>query len=108
MRAGARISAGQVSEGIAEVAELTKSSDWDWATWYNSACVYAIAAGKSPQKKQEYSDRAMELLNKAVKAGLRDGAAIKQDNDLSALRDRDDFKKLIAELTDGKQAAKKP
>ena len=65
------------------------------------------SSGKSPQKKQGYVDRAMELLNKAVKAGLRDGTAIKQDNDLRSLRDRDDFKELIAELTNGKQAAKK-
>jgi hypothetical protein len=33
---------------------------------------------------------------------------MKQDNDLSSLRDRDDFKKLNAELTNGKQAARKP
>jgi serine/threonine protein kinase/tetratricopeptide (TPR) repeat protein len=108
LRAGALINASQVTEGIAEIAELAKSSDWNWENWYNFACVYAVASGKSPQKKQAYGDLAMELLNKAVKAGLRDPVQIKQDDDLSALRDRDDFKRLIAKLTNGKQAAKKP
>ncbi len=48
------------------------------------------------------------MLTKAVKAGFRSGAQIQMqhDNDLDSLRDRDDFKKLIAELTNGKP--KKP
>jgi hypothetical protein len=108
MRAMSRVNAGQIEEGIDEIAELAKSSDWNLENWYNFACVYALAAGKSPQKKQEYGDRAMELLNKAVQAGLQDVALLTRDEDLSALRNRDDFKKLIAELTNGKQAAKKP
>ena len=49
----------------------------------------------------------MELLNKAVNAGYKDAAQFQQDNDLSSLRDRDDFKKLIAELESGKEAGKK-
>jgi hypothetical protein len=108
MRAMSRVKTGQIEEGIDEIAELAKSSDWNLENWYNFACVYALAAGKSPQKKQEYGDRAMELLNKAVQAGLQDVALLTRDEDLSALRNRDDFKKLIAELTNGKQAAKKP
>jgi serine/threonine protein kinase len=103
-----RVNAGKVTEGIAEIAELTKTSDWIPENWYNFARVYAIAARKSPQKKQEYGDRAMELLNKAVKAGYASAVEMQQDNDLSSLRDRDDFKKLLAELTTGKPAAKKP
>jgi serine/threonine protein kinase/tetratricopeptide (TPR) repeat protein len=102
-----RINAGQVTEGIAEVAELA-SSEWDPITWYNFACVYAIASGKSPQKKQEYADRAMELLNKAVTAGYRNAANMKRDTDLALLHDREDFKKLLGKLAAGNEAAKKP
>ena len=57
-----------------------------------------MASGKSAGKKQEYADRAMELLQKAVKAGFKYPAHMKQDKDLDALRDREDFKKLVAEL----------
>ena len=35
---------------------------------------------------------------KAVKAGYRDAAHMKKDTDLDPLREREDFKKLLAEL----------
>ena len=40
----------------------------------------------------------MELLHKAVKAGYKDAAHMAKDKDLDALRDREDFKKLVAEM----------
>ena len=52
------------------------------------------------------ADRAMELLAKAVQAGYKDVAHMKKDTDLDPLRDRDDFKKLIAEL-EAKKVEKK-
>ena len=48
----------------------------------------------------------MDWLQQAVAAGYRNVAHIKKDNDLDALRDREDFKKLIAEL-EAKVAAEK-
>ena len=72
--------------------------NWNAGQWYDFACVYAVASGKIADKKQEYADRAMELLHKAVKAGYKDAAHMKKDTDLDPLRDREDFKKLIAEL----------
>jgi serine/threonine protein kinase len=106
-RASARLNAGQVIEAIAEVAECTKSSNWNAENWYDFACVYAIASGKNVQKKQEYSDRAMELLNKAVKEGYADAAHMKEDSDLDSLRQRDDFKRLLADLAARNKAGKK-
>jgi hypothetical protein len=40
--------------------------------------------------------------------GFKDATQMKKDTDLDSLRDRDDFKKLIGELTTGKEAGKKP
>jgi hypothetical protein len=60
--------------------------------------MYALASGKVADKKQPYTDRAMALLHKAVQAGYKDAARMKADTDLDALRERDDFKKLLAEL----------
>ena len=104
-RAASRAQAGQVAEAMAEVAEaaaevaeLAKNPSADAHSWYNFACVYAIASGISADKKQEYSDRAMELLQKAVKAGWSDTAHMAKDTDLDAIRRRDDFEKLIEEL----------
>jgi tetratricopeptide (TPR) repeat protein len=43
-------------------------------------------------------DRAMAWLQKAVAAGFKDVAGLKQDKDLEALRDRADFRKLVSDL----------
>ena len=40
----------------------------------------------------------MEWLKQAVAAGFKDAAQMKKDKDLDAFRDREDFKKLLAEL----------
>ena len=40
----------------------------------------------------------MELLQKAVKEGWNDAKHTANDTDLAPLRDRDDFKKLLADL----------
>jgi hypothetical protein len=90
--------AGQVPEAITEVAELTKTGNWSAGDWYDFACIYAVASGKSAEKKQEYADRAMELLHTAVKAGYQDAAHMATDKDLDVLRQRGDFNKLMQSL----------
>src|SRR5262245_52665089 len=97
-RASSQVKAGRVAEAVAEAAELTKSSNWDGGQWYDFACIYAIASGKSAEKKSEYADQAMGLLQRAVKAGYKDTSQVARDQDLDPLRTRDDFKKLLAEL----------
>jgi hypothetical protein len=42
--------------------------------------------------------RAMELLRLAVAKGFKNAAHMKKDTDLDALRQREDFQKLLAEL----------
>ena len=87
-----------MAEAVAEVAELTKSTFWPAPGWYDFACVYAVASGKFADKKVEYAERAVELLQKAVKAGWKDAAHMKKDSDFDSLRDRADFQKLLADL----------
>jgi len=43
-------------------------------------------------------DAAMKMLRDAVSKGYRDVAHMKKDTDLDPLRQREDFKKLVAEL----------
>ena len=109
-RANSMVQAGQITKAIADVAELTTNPFWNAGHWYDFACVYAIASGKDADKKQHYGDRAIELLQKAVKAGYKDAAHMAKDLDLDPLRDRDDFKKLLAELekTPGTKQEKQP
>ena len=77
---------------------MTISSNWNANQWYDFACIYAVASFKIAANQQKYTDRAMELLHKAVKAGYKDAASMKQDTDLDLLRSRADFQKLIAEV----------
>jgi serine/threonine protein kinase/tetratricopeptide (TPR) repeat protein len=65
-------------------------------TLYNIACVYATIA-RSPDHASQ-GDVAMGWLKKAVSAGWKNAQHTKTDPDLAALRGRDDFKKLIANL----------
>ena len=99
-----------VAEAVAEVAELTKNAKWYAGQWYDFACVYSLASTKIEGKKKEYADRAMELLRKAVKEGWNDAAHTAYDTDLDALRNREDFKKLLADLEKkpAAQPAKEP
>lgn len=94
---------GQVDEAIAEVKDLMPSASTNPGKLYNFTCVYAVAAGKVADKKQEYGDRAMELLRMAIKAGFKDADHMGKDHDLDSLREREDFKKVIAELVANKK-----
>jgi hypothetical protein len=77
---------------------------------YHAACMRAVtaamqrAADPSPagaKQADAEADKAMALLKKAVAAGWKDAAWMGREHDLDALRDREDFKKLIKELTAG-------
>jgi tetratricopeptide (TPR) repeat protein len=104
-RAATRVQAVRAAKTVAEVAELAKLPGWDAGQWYQFARMYAVASGKSADKQQEYADRALELLQRAVKAGYTD-AHMRQDTDLDPLRMRADFQELIAGLE--KQAPARP
>jgi hypothetical protein len=55
------------------------------------------ATAKDAQGK-EYADEAMRLLQQAAAKGYKDAGHMKEDKDLDALRQRDDFKKLVDAL----------
>jgi hypothetical protein len=61
-----------------------------------AAAVYATTG--QPAEAAADADRAMGWLTKAVAAGWRDRAHAEADEALDFLRDRDDFRKLVAAL----------
>ena len=85
------------------------------AARYRAVTAAVLAAGKSPDAASQSAveaDRSMAWLKKAVAAGYKDAAHMKQDRDLDALRSRTDFQKLLAAdadvrkyLTEGEIAA---
>jgi tetratricopeptide (TPR) repeat protein len=77
---------------------------------YSAACFRAVtaavvrAADHTPvgiKQAEAEADQAMAWLKKAVAAGYKDVAHMEKDKDLDALRDREDFKKLLVELKAG-------
>jgi eukaryotic-like serine/threonine-protein kinase len=64
---------------------------------YNLACVHALMIPGSTDGAK-HGDLAVGWLRKAVAAGFKDVAGLKQDKDLDALRDRADFRKLVSDL----------
>jgi tetratricopeptide (TPR) repeat protein len=107
-RAYARLRAGMVAEALAEVDELTTPvadslalPRWDALQLAQFACMYSIASQAISAQKQEHSDRAMELLNEAIRMGFNNVNQLQSDPSLDPLRGRDDFKKLLLDLEVG-------
>jgi serine/threonine protein kinase/tetratricopeptide (TPR) repeat protein len=74
---------------------------------YISACFRAMLASvlratdKSPAAAREAdadSEKAMTFLKQSIAAGFKNGAHLEQDKDLDSLRNRPDFKALVAGL----------
>ena len=96
--------------GCLAVAAERETLKFTHAAWlYDLACVRALCASairEDPETSasdaarlaREQADLAMAWLHKAVAVGFRDIKLIEGDRDLDALREREDFKKLIAEL----------
>ena len=97
-RSKSRVHIGQVDEALADIANVLNHPGVPTPFLYDFGCIYSVASSKIADKKAEYSDQAMAHLRKAIKAGYKDAAHMKKDADLDPLRDRDDFKKLLAEL----------
>ena len=101
LSAGAYAKAGRHADAARRLDDLAKSDKLSADDRYNVACGYALcSAGAKVEREQavKYQVLAMESLGKAVKAGFRDAANMRVDTDLDTLRERDDFKKLLADL----------
>jgi WD40 repeat protein/thioredoxin-related protein len=94
--------AGRLSDAAATALERAKLWPDFFNETYNVACELALCAsqlGKGGEltaeqraQRQQYTDQAMEWLRKSVLQGYADPRHMKEDTDLDALRDRDDYK----------------
>jgi hypothetical protein len=96
-----RVRAGQVDAAVKEAGEATKNADANML--YDGACILALASNRKDESaatlsKEECASRAVALLQQAVAKGYKDVELMKNDDDLKALREREDFKKLVADL----------
>jgi hypothetical protein len=100
-RAEAQARAGDHARAFAEANALASAVVVTGGACYDLARVCAIAAAfvkDDPRLREQYTNRAVELLRQAVDKGFKDAARLKQDKDLETLRNREDFKKLLVEL----------
>lgn len=98
-----------------ETAKATQAADQALAApkpngriWYDAACVFAVSAAAPTDDKElceRYAARAVELLGLARAAGyFRQPGTVenmKKDTDLDALRQRDDYRKLLEVFAKG-------
>jgi serine/threonine protein kinase/tetratricopeptide (TPR) repeat protein len=110
LRARAWARAGKVAEAVADAEALTKDAATPSARCCDAACVFSLAsaAAQDAGQREAYAGQALALFRRAQAAGFfKDRAKIerlKRDSDLKPLRQREDFRKFIAEL----EAAAKP
>jgi serine/threonine-protein kinase len=106
-QAESQVRIGQPAEAVAAAEEVLKLGNPDRHTRYNAACVYSLAVAQamkqappntSSLRAERYARRAVALLRQAVQQGFQDVGHIKKDSDLDALRGRDEFKQLLAQL----------
>lgn len=79
---------GHEQEGIQRMQQCVDNSKGD-SQYYNLACLYALIDRKT---------EAVEALQKAVKAGYKSYEHIKNDRDLSNIRDCEGYKTILEEL----------
>jgi hypothetical protein len=90
--------------GCRQTAEMwEKLNRTDADSLYEAACMRAVTAAVLTGAKQAdaEAEKAMVWLKQAVAAGYKDAAHMEKDKDLDAVRNREDFKKLLAELAAG-------
>jgi hypothetical protein len=97
-------------EDAVRAAETARDLGWDApgdaydAALTLSYCVPIVAKHdklddrQREEAEQFYGDQAMKLLRWAVSKGYKDVALLSKDAGLDALRSREDFQKLLAEL----------
>jgi hypothetical protein len=102
------VRAGNHAKAVAEVNSLIAAEEAAAIALYDFACVYALASAAvkdaknpdadAPRLAGEYAARGVELLRQAVAKGYKDIDHLKKDDDLKALHEREDYKKLLESL----------
>jgi tetratricopeptide (TPR) repeat protein len=100
LRAVNRAYLGRHGQATADVEEVLKAGAVPPGYVYGAGCVYAVAAGvvKDEEVAERYARRAVALLRQALDRGYPGGAFVRKNPDLGPLRQRDDFRQLLAEL----------
>jgi serine/threonine protein kinase len=102
-RAATLVRSGDPIQAIAVAAKFAAEPKATAPILYDAACVFALVADRPSDagnslSREECAKRAVALLQQAIAKGWKNAEHMKKDDDLKSLRERDDFKKLLAEL----------
>src|SRR5262249_15277601 len=103
------------SQAVKETIEVLPLAPPQWPQYPVAAAILArsvrlaLDGEKLDEKRQkamasQYGDRVVELMRKAMATGFQDAEAVRKAPEFEAVRDRDDFKKLLEEM--GKKATR--
>jgi serine/threonine protein kinase/Flp pilus assembly protein TadD len=86
-------------------ADLLASQARDAEDLYGAACAFALCVPLAPadEIRDKHAVRAVGLLQQALGKGFKEVNKLKTDADLNALRQRDDFRRLVRELEQKKR-----
>jgi serine/threonine protein kinase/tetratricopeptide (TPR) repeat protein len=109
---------GEHQPAAAALKELAGRKDMPPADLYQCAAAYALCSAAVRQDQdvppavreklaEEYAHDALKFLRDAIAGGYQDAEHMKKDKDLDAVGDREEFKKLLAEVQAGKKKEKK-
>jgi eukaryotic-like serine/threonine-protein kinase len=109
VQAGIVLLTRSYAEAIRQADAIARQEDLDVGNLWNLTMLYAecaAAAGKDDklpsteraQLRETYAARAVALLREAMSKGFRDLKLIRDLDTLQALRERDDFNRLVLEL----------
>jgi tetratricopeptide (TPR) repeat protein len=107
--AGTLLELGEHAAAAEAAADLARIAFNPGEDAYKAACFLSrciplaqqdkkLSDGRRQELARSYGDRAMEALRQAAAKGYKDIAHLQRDKDLDALRQREDFRTLLAEL----------
>ena len=105
IRARTLIQAGRAEDAVAQFEEIVNAAlddsneqPWSVVEWYDAACFYSFASSKIPDRQEEFTVRALDLLRRAVDHGLDDVARLERQSELDPIREREDYKQLLESM----------
>ncbi|MCS7015601.1 MAG: protein kinase [Gemmatales bacterium] len=105
---------GEIQRAVAETQRLSREHQKTGSLLYNLACVHAVLAetvsqdqkltpSEQSRLRETHASQAVELLRQAADLGYFRSSSrlqyLQHDQDLDALRQRDDFKQLLEKLS---------
>jgi serine/threonine protein kinase len=96
---------GMLPAAVESAVKMTELAGDNAEPLYAAARANALSAGAAKKRGEDATplakqcaDEAVRVLKQAIRNGYKNAASVKQERDLDAIREREDFKNVLAEL----------